>query len=66
MGLVYASVIDAPRSEVFAWHTRPGAFIRLSPPWQPMRVLTEAESLANGRARLALPGGLQERVSRPG
>lgn len=59
MGLVYASVIDAPRSEVFAWHTRPGAFIRLSPPWQPMRLLTEAESLADGRARLALPGGLR-------
>ena len=59
MGLVYASVIDAPRGEVFAWHTRPGAFTRLSPPWQPMRLVTEADSLANGRARLALPGGLR-------
>jgi uncharacterized protein len=59
MGLIYASVIDAPRGEVFAWHTRPGAFTRLSPPWQPMRLVTEADSLANGRARLALPGGLR-------
>ncbi len=58
MSLVYASVIDAPRSEVFAWHTRPGAFNRLSPPWSPMRVISEAESLADGRARLGLPGGL--------
>lgn len=59
MGLVYSSVVDAPRDEVFAWHARPGAFPRLSPPWQPMRVITEADSLQNGRAELALPGGLR-------
>ena len=59
MGLVYSSVVDAPREEVFAWHARPGAFLRLSPPWQPMRVITEADSLQNGRAELALPGGLR-------
>ncbi len=58
MSLVRASVIDAPRGEVFAWHTRPGAFNRLSPPWSPMRVISEAESLADGRALLRLPGGL--------
>jgi hypothetical protein len=23
---------------VFAWHGRPGAFVRLSPPWQPVRI----------------------------
>jgi uncharacterized protein len=55
----YSSVVDAPRAEVFAWHTRPGAFNRLSPPWQPMRVITEAASLRDGRAKLALPGGLR-------
>ena len=59
MGLVYSSVVDAPRDEVFAWHARPGAFLRLSPPWQPVRVITEADSLQNGRAELALPGGLR-------
>jgi len=59
MGLVYSSVIDAARDEVFAWHARPGAFARLSPPWQPMRVVAEASSLENGRAELALPGGLR-------
>ncbi|ORW94254.1 nucleoside-diphosphate sugar epimerase [Mycobacterium sp. IEC1808] len=59
MGLQYSSVVDAPRDEVFAWHARPGAFNRLSPPWQPMRILTEADSLENGRATLALPGGLR-------
>ncbi len=59
MGLVYSSVIDAPIYEVFDWHTRPGAITRLSPPWQPVRVVAEADSLANGRAELGLPGGLR-------
>jgi uncharacterized protein (TIGR01777 family) len=59
MGLEYASVIDAPREEVFAWHGRPGAFLRLSPPWAPVRVIVEAGSLRDGRAELALPGGLR-------
>lgn len=59
MGLEYSSVVDAPRGEVFAWHARPGAFTRLSPPWQPMRLVTEAASLRDGRATLALPGGLR-------
>ena len=59
MGLVYSSVIDAPIYEVFDWHTRPGAFTRLAPPWQPVRVIAEADSLKNGRAELGLPGGLR-------
>ncbi|OBH28568.1 TIGR01777 family protein [Mycobacterium sp. E342] len=59
MGLEYSSVVDAPIADVFAWHTRPGAFTRLSPPWQPMRLVTEATSLRDGRATLALPGGLR-------
>jgi uncharacterized protein (TIGR01777 family) len=59
MGLVYSSVVDAPIYEVFDWHTRPGAITRLSPPWQPVRVVAEANSLENGRAELGLPGGLR-------
>lgn len=59
MGLEFSSVVDAPIGDVFAWHSRPGAFARLSPPWQPMRLVTEATSLADGRATLALPGGLR-------
>ncbi|MGA7054265.1 MAG: TIGR01777 family protein, partial [Mycobacterium sp.] len=59
MGVLYSSVIDAPRDEVFGWHTRPGAFNRLSPPWSPLRLVTEAASLKDGRAELALPGGLR-------
>ncbi|MGZ4582799.1 MAG: TIGR01777 family oxidoreductase [Mycobacterium sp.] len=59
MGLEYSSVVDAPITDVFAWYARPGAFNRLSPPWQPMRLLSEAASLRDGRATLALPGGLR-------
>ncbi|CAM3401772.1 TIGR01777 family oxidoreductase [Mycobacterium colombiense] len=59
MGLEYSSVVDAPITDVFDWHARPGAFTRLSPPWQPMRLVTEAASLKDGRATLALPGGLR-------
>ncbi|HEY4793485.1 MAG TPA: NAD-dependent epimerase/dehydratase family protein, partial [Mycobacterium sp.] len=59
MGLVYSSVIDAPIYEVFDWHARPGAFTRLTPPWSPMRLIAEADSLENGRAELGLPGGLR-------
>ena len=59
MGLTYSSVVDAGRDEVFSWHTRPGAITRLTPPWQPVRVLREAGSLRDGRAILGLPGGLR-------
>ncbi|GAB1815755.1 TIGR01777 family oxidoreductase [Mycobacterium sp. MUNTM1] len=59
MGLEYSSVVDAPITDVYEWHARPGAFARLSPPWQPMRLVAEAASLRDGRATLALPGGLR-------
>src|SRR4051812_44582133 len=59
MGLEYVSVVDAPRDEVFAWHARPGAFTRLAPPWGAMKLVSEAESLKDGRATLALPAGLR-------
>jgi len=59
MALEFSHVVDAPRADVFAWYARPGAFERLSPPWQPMRLVTEAASLRDGRAELALPGGLR-------
>lgn len=59
MSIRYASVVDHPIDEVFAWHTRPGAMRRLIPPWQPMHVVAETESLADGRAVLGLPGRLR-------
>ncbi|MGH3096206.1 MAG: TIGR01777 family oxidoreductase [Streptosporangiales bacterium] len=59
MGIQHSSVVDAPVSEVFAWHARPGAIQRLTPPWQPVRVVAEAGSLRDGRAVLGFPGGLR-------
>ena len=59
MGIEYESVIDHPRDEVWDWHTRPGAMRRLVPPWQPMTVVQEADSLADGVAVLGLPAGLR-------
>ena len=34
------SVIDTPASSLFAWHTRPGAFERLAPPWEHLRIVS--------------------------
>ena len=59
MGIEHESVVEQPLDDVWAWHARPGAMRRLVPPWQPMKVLAEAQSLADGRAVLGLPGGLR-------
>ena len=59
MVFTYSSVLGAEQEELFAWHARPGAIVRLTPPWQPIRVISEAESLREGRATLGLPGGLR-------
>lgn len=59
MTLIFSSVVDAPVDEVFAWHERPGAIHRLTPPWQPVSVRREASSLDGGRAILGLPLGLR-------
>ena len=59
VGIEYESVVDHPLDEVFAWHTRPGAMPRLVPPWQPMKVVSETKSVADGQAILGLPAGLR-------
>lgn len=59
MGLTYSSVVPAPLDEVFAWHERPGAVRRLTPPWQRIRVRSETGSLRDDRTVLALPGGVK-------
>ena len=59
MGLTYSSVVDASLGDVFSWHTRSGAITRLTPPWLPVRVLSEASSLRDGQVVLGLPGGLR-------
>jgi len=55
----FSGVVGAPLDEVFNWHARPGAVVRLAPPWVPVPVASEAASLSDGRAVLVLPGGLR-------
>jgi uncharacterized protein (TIGR01777 family) len=59
MGIENEAVVEHPLTEVFDWHARPGAMRRLVPPFAPMTVMAEADSLADGRAVLGLPGGLR-------
>ncbi|GAA1121004.1 TIGR01777 family oxidoreductase [Kribbella jejuensis] len=59
MGLTESVVVQAPRDEVFAWYARPGAVVRLTPPWMPVRVVQEATDLADGTAVLGFPLGLR-------
>ncbi|MFE1593470.1 TIGR01777 family oxidoreductase [Nocardia sp. NPDC058705] len=59
MGIECSDIVATPRADVFAWFARRGAFTRLAPPWQPVTLLSEADSLATGRAVLGLPGGLR-------
>lgn len=58
MAIEHSSVVASSIQEVFAWHGRPGAFTRLTPPWQPVTLGSEADSLADGTAVLKLPAGL--------
>lgn len=40
--------LTCPADEVFAWHTRPGAFERLSPPWRDVEVVRSSGSISPG------------------
>lgn len=40
--------IAAPVEEVFAWHARPGAISRLSPPWDPLRLISVTNGINPG------------------
>jgi len=40
--------IAAPAEDVFRWHTRPGAFARLNPPWEPVEIVARHGGVENG------------------
>jgi uncharacterized protein (TIGR01777 family) len=40
--------IEASADEVFHWHARPGAFERLLPPWERVKLLRRAGGIENG------------------
>jgi hypothetical protein len=43
---------------VFAWHTRPGALERLTPPWERVQVLERSGGIENGGRVVAKIGGV--------
>lgn len=61
-GIVTSVELDHPREEVWAWHTRPGAVTRLTPPFGFATVVSESTSLADGVAEFTLPAGMRLRA----
>ena len=47
-----------PADDVWDWHTRPGAVVRLTPGFARMRARSEASNLRDGTTTFDLPGGL--------
>lgn len=61
---MFSTTFPYPVAEVYGWHERPGAMRRLTPPWEPVRVVREAPDLTEGsRAvmELAVPGPVRPR-----
>ena len=61
---VASTTFPHPIDEVFGWHERPGAMRRLTPPWEPVRIVHEAPDLTEGsRAvmELDVPGPVRPR-----
>lgn len=61
--------VPAPRPEVFAWHTRPGAFVRLTPPGLATELSGPREGISAGsestlRVSSPLLAGLLPRLGR--
>ena len=52
----FRTEVPVPASEAFSWHARPGAFLRLSPPWDRVEVLHARGGIEDG-ARLVFRVG---------
>lgn len=69
----HSSELPASAEAAYAWHGRPGAFQRLTPPWESVRVLEQTGGLDDRRLVLDVPLGpfrhrwvAQHRASVPG
>ena len=52
------STMRVPTEELYAWHARPGAFERLAPPWQRVRVVERSGTIEDGdRLVMEIPVG---------
>ena len=48
MNFALRTALPHDARDVFAWHERPGAFERLAPPWENVRVVEQAKTLRDG------------------
>lgn len=48
------SLLPVPAESAYAWHTRPGAFERLTPPWENVRVVAQEGPFEQARVTLRL------------
>lgn len=55
---VARSPIAAPRAALYAWHARPGAFERLTPPGQRVRLVEDSGGIADGARKVLAIGAL--------
>ncbi len=51
------SELPVGADEAYDWHARPGAFERLTPPWEPVRLVERHGGLGDGRVVLEIPVG---------
>lgn len=49
----YQTQVNAPTEQVFDWHERAGAFTRLTPPWEKVKILSHTGGIRDG-ARVVL------------
>lgn len=50
----FTSVLPVETGDAFTWHTRPGAFERLTPPWDDVRVVARRGDLRDGEVELSI------------
>ncbi len=53
-----SSVMPVPAGELYAWHTRDGAFTRLNPVWNPAQVVAQVGKFEERAVKLRVPFGL--------
>lgn len=50
--------IDATADDLYRWHARPGAFERLSPPWERVEIVEDTGGIADGARKVIRVGRL--------
>lgn len=52
-----SSPLPVSAQEAYAWHAREGAFLRLTPPWEPVTIEKKEGTIENGRVVLRMKFG---------